>query len=646
MKQVFASVLIVILTVFGLTAQQSDPTLMKINGKNIPISEFEYIYNKNNSNNVVDKKSLEEYVDLFVNFKLKVEEAIAQGLDTTQSFKNELGMYRNQLAEQYLKDDSSKEELLKEVYSRKKEEVEVSHILIRIAEAGTAGDTILAYSKAMQIYKRALKEDFAKLARETSQDPSVVQNGGYVGWISALRTPKSFEDMAYITPVGQVSLPVRTFLGYHIIKVNNKRQSEGEVKVAHILLLNDRQNPANNEKVKLRADSIYNRIKAGDDFAELATKLSQDPGSASQKGELPWFGSGQMIPEFETASFALKNNGDVSMPIASQFGWHIIKLIDKKPLGSFDELKSSLEGQISQSDRAQFLQNSFIDKLKNEYNYTQNTDALREIYQLADKYAFIDSEFANEAQNLTKTLFSYANQQTFQNEFINYLTASANAYRGVRSDFIKDKYNDYVNAQLISYEQTQLGRKYPEYRNLMQEYHDGILLFEVMNKEVWEKASQDKEGLTQYFEANKNEYAWEKPHYKGRVIYAKDKATMKAAKNILKRANPDSIDTYLHKRLNDSIQYVKVEKGLWIQGENQAVDTKIFKSAKFTPSKEYPLYLVHGKLLKTLPEDYTDVRGVVTANYQDYLEKEWIASLRKKYPVQIDEKVLKTVKKN
>lgn len=646
MKKVFVSLLVLIIAANSMMAQQSDPTLMIINGKNIPLSEFDYIYNKNNSNNVVDKKSLDEYVDLFVNFKLKVEEAIAQGLDTTQSFKSELGMYRTQLAEQYLNDNQSLERLVKEAYERKKEEVEVRHILVRIPESGTSTDTLQAYNKALSIWERAQKEDFEKLAREVSEDPSVSQNGGYVGWISTMRTPYDFENMAYSTPTGHKSKPVRTFIGYHIIKVENRRQSPGEVKVSHILLINDRQNPANNAAVKLKTDSIYQRILAGDDFGQLARDLSQDPGSASQNGELPWFGSGQMIPEFEKAAFALKEKGDVSVPVESQFGWHIIKLIDKKPVGTYDELKATLEGQIKQNERNNKIAESFSEKLKKEYNFSQDENALADFLKLSDKYAPSDSMFAVEARKLSLPIFSFADKKHTQLDFANYLLSNVSGFRGVRSDFIRSRYNDFVNSQLVTYEQTQLDRKYPDFHNLMQEYHDGILLFEVMNNEVWEKATKDTEGLTRFFEANKADYTWAKPHYKGRIIYAKDKQTLKAAQKIVKRANPDSISNYLYKRLNDSIQHVKIEKGLWVEGENTVIDARIFKKGTYTPSKEYPYYFLAGKILKTSPEDYTDVRGVVTANYQDYLEKEWIAGLRKKYPVVIDEKVLKTVKKN
>ena len=204
MKHFFASILAFLVVSVSLLAQNSDPILMKINGKDIPLSEFEYIYNKNNSSNVVDKKSLDEYVDLFVNFKLKVEEAIAQGLDTTQSFKNEFNMYRNQLAEQYLTNEKVIDQLTEEAYKRKKEEREVRHLLVRIPETGTSADTLAAYNKALEYYKRAQKVNFEKLTQEVSEDPSVKQNGGYVGWISAMRTPLSFEEMAYNTPVDKV----------------------------------------------------------------------------------------------------------------------------------------------------------------------------------------------------------------------------------------------------------------------------------------------------------------------------------------------------------------------------------------------------------------------------------------------------------
>ena len=291
----------------GITATlANDPVLMKINGKPVLKSEFEYIYNKNNSNNSLDKKTLDEYVDLFVNFKLKVEEAKAQGLDTTKSFINELAGYRSQLTKPYLTDAKVDESVLQEAYNRLKEDVEVSHILIRVQQNATPADTLAAWKKINAIAKRIEKEDFAKVAKEVSEDESAKENNGYIGWVSAFRTVYPFETMAYNTKPGTISKPVRTAFGYHIVKVQGRRESQGEILVAHIMRFTEQGNDEKNKSAKFKIDSIYDRVKAGDDFGKLANDLSDDRGSATKNGELPWFGAGRMIPEFENAALHLK----------------------------------------------------------------------------------------------------------------------------------------------------------------------------------------------------------------------------------------------------------------------------------------------------------------------------------------------------
>ncbi|MGC3979372.1 MAG: peptidylprolyl isomerase [Paludibacteraceae bacterium] len=627
-----------------LIAQKNDPTLIKINGKSIPLSEFEYIYNKNNSDNILDKKTLDEYVELFVNFRLKVEEALAQKLDTLSSFQSELASYQNQLAEPYLQDSETKEKLIKEAYNRTTNEVEVSHILVKIPNAGTAADTLKAFNKALEIWKRAAKEDFSKLATQTSEDPSVEKNKGYVGWITALRTPYAFENAAFSTPAGSVSKPVRTFLGYHIIKVSRKRASQGEAHAAHIMKFI--RPDSIKEKAKIKIDSIYQRVLAGDDFAELAKKYSDDKGSARNGGELMWFGGEQrMVPEFEDAAFALQNKGDVSKPILTLYGWHIIKLLDKRPLADYETMKSSLESKVMNDERAQMVKNAFTDKVKKEYGFKLDKVAIGDFEILANKYAPTDSLFKAGLTTLNKNLFSIGNTNYTQADFAAFLKASPEG-NSVQAEYIKDKLNNFVNSKATDYEKTQLSSKYPEYYYLMKEYHDGILLFDISNREVWDKAAKDTAGLAKYFKENKTNYAWNKPHYKGRIIYCKNKETLKSAKFIVKNVSNDSIDKVLPKRLNDSIIYVKTEKGLWIEGENKIIDSSVFKKGKIEPSKEYPYYFITGKLLKNEPETYEDVRGAVTTDYQNYLEKEWIKSLREKYQVTIDENVLKTVKKN
>jgi len=627
--------------------QTTDPVLMTINNKPVLKSEFEYIYNKNNSNNSLDKKTLDEYVDLFINFKLKVEEAKTQGIDTTKSFITELAGYRSQLTKPYLTDSKVDDALLHEAYDRSKEDVDVSHILIRIPQNATPVDTLKAFNEINAIWKRVQKEDFAKVAKEVSQDQSADQNSGHIGWISAFRTVYPFESMAYNTPVGSISKPVRTAFGYHILKIHARRNSLGEILVQHIMIFTSKGEETQNKKAKVTIDSIYQRVLAGDDFGTLAKNLSQDKGSSVKNGELPWFGTGRMVPEFETAAFALKNVGDVSQPVQSAYGWHIIKLMDKKGLAAYDELKADLERKVKHDERANRGQHAFLTKSRIAYNYQEYPTSIQEFSKLLSKRTLADSTFIAEAAKLNKPLFSFAGKNFTQADFAKYLKKNNTTEKSIPSEIIDEKIDAFADSELLSFEDSQLEKKYDDFRFLMQEYHDGILLFEVSNREVWEKASKDTPGLAKYFDEHKSDYTWEKPHYKGRIVFCKDNATLAAAKSIVKKANIDSIDKYLRTRLNDSIQYVKIEKGLYVQGDNKAIDDQIFKSKeKYVPTKEYPFFFVTGKLLKNKPEDYSDVRGLVTADYQEFLEREWIKALRAKYPVNVDQNVLKTVKKN
>lgn len=629
-------------------AQHNDPVLMQINGKPVLKSEFEYIYNKNNSNNSLDKKTLDEYVDLFVNFKLKVEEAKTQGLDTTKSFINELAGYRSQLTKPYLTDSKVDELVLQEAYNRMKEDIEVSHILIRIPQSATPADTLAAWKKINEIAKRVAKEDFAKVAKEVSEDQQAEENGGYIGWISAFRTVYPFETVAYNTAVGTISKPVRTTFGYHIIKVQNRRNSLGEILVSHIMRFTAQGDDDKNKKAKEKTDSLYQRVLAGDDFGKLASEFSEDRGSATKNGELPWFSSGRMIPEFENAAFAIKNIGEVGKPIESPFGWHIIKLLDKKGMASYESMKAELERKVKRDERANLGQKAFVDKLIKEYGYAVNSASVKEFATLLENKPLTDSLYLVSISALNKPLFVFAGKEYKQADFASFIKKNSYTEKSIASEIIDEKLTAFVEKEVLAYEDSQLEKKHEDFRFLMNEYHDGILLFEVSNNEVWEKASKDTEGLQKYFNAHKADYTWEKPHYKGRVIYCKDKATLKAAKSIVKKSHNDSIDKYLRTRLNDSIQYVKIDKGIYVQGDNKAVDKYGFKvkKAEYKPTEEYPYVFVVGKNLKNSPEDYNDVRGLVTADYQEYLEKEWIAALRAKYPVVIDDKVLKTIRKN
>lgn len=632
----------------SMFAQGSDAVLMNINGKPVMKSEFEYIYNKNNSNNSLDKKTLDEYVDLFVNFKLKVEEASAQGLDTTKSFLDELSGYRSQLTKPYLTDSKVDEDLIKEAYDRLKEDIEVSHILIRVPVSASPADTLAAYKKILTLRKRLEKEDFNKVASEMSEDQSAKENGGKIGWITGFRTVYPFESMAYNTTVGTISQPVRSAFGYHLIKVLNRRKSLGEIQVAHIMKFTNKDNDSLNIKAKLSIDSIYEKLKAGADFGELAQKESEDRGSAAKKGELPWFGIGRMVPEFENVAFQLKNQGELSAPVQSAYGWHIIKLLDRKGIPSFESKKTEIERMIKRDERANQGQSEFVDGLKKEYQLTVIQKELDKFTAILDGKTLVDSTFKAGLQAMGKdVLMKFADKTYTNSDFASYLGKEQHATKSTAQEIITEKLTDFESKELLKFEDSQLEKKHEDFRLLMQEYHDGILLFDVSNKEVWDKASKDTEGLASYFEDHKDDYHWDKAHYKGRVIYCKDSKTFKKAKNIVKKAPNDSIDKFLRTQLNDSVQHLKIDKGLFVIGDNKYVDKYGFGENITLPNDTvYPFVFVTGTNLKNIPEDYTDVRGLVTADYQEYLEKEWIKALRNKYPVTISKEVLSTVKSN
>lgn len=667
MKKSFLAIALSI-SVLG-TTQANDPVLMKINDKEIKKSEFEYIYGKNNSSSSIDKKSLSEYLVLFQNFKLKVIEAEGKGIDTTKAFVNELAGYRKQLAQPYLTDKTVEEALALDAYNRMKENVEVSHILLRVPEDASSADTLAIYNKLIALRNTllatpakpkkgaktkketplSLKEKFETLAAKTSEDPSKNDNKGYLGFISAAMTVYPFEVAAYGTPIGQISMPVRTNYGYHLILVHSHRPDQGQVLTAHIM----KSNRPKNDSIKPEqsdADAhkaileIYAKLKAGEKFEDLAKTASDDQGSSQKGGELPWFGAGRMIKEFETTAFSLKSKGEFSEPFKTRFGWHIIQLKDKKGVDPFETKKEEILNSISRDERANAGQNAVIERLKKEYSFTENRASLTAMVKLAETNFPTDSVYQATVKTATQELFTLGGKAHSQAEFASYLKIQPAGSKKSGSDFVNNNYKGFVKQAVLAYEDTQLESKYPEFKNLMQEYHDGMLLFEISNNEVWEKASKDTEGLKKYFADNKAKYNWSAPKYKGMVIYCNDKATEKKARAIIKKCSADTVVVTLRKALNDSITRVKIDKGLFAKGENKAIDGKVLKGEEFVPESKFPVVFVVGKLLKTGPEDFTDVRGLVTSDYQNYLEEKWLKELNQKYKIVVNEDVLKTVK--
>ena len=626
---------------------EEDPVLMTINGKAIHKSEFDYIYHKNSQQQIDAPKSVGEYVDLFVNFKLKVAEAEALGIDTTRAFQSELAGYRRQLAQPYLVDRTVDEALEREAYERMKENVECSHILMRV-DANASADEVEAVRQRLVAVKAKIDKgaDFGKLAREVSEDPSAQQNDGYLGYVSAFMTVYPFETAAYTTPVGTVSEPIRTQFGWHLVKVTGRRPDQGSVLAAHIMkLVPQNAKPEQEQAAKAAIDAIYAQLQAGADFGDLARAESDDQGTAQGGGMLQWVTSGRLVKEFEEQVFALTTPGSFTAPFRTPFGWHIARLVDRRGLEPFEEKQADIKRRISRDERGRKGHDALVSRLKSDYDFVSNPATQAQLTAWAASASPLDSAFIAQAEAAALPQFSFAGQSYTTADFARYLSAQRGSYGRDAQQVLAEKLKGFEESTLLAYEETQLEAKYPEFRNLYREYRDGMLLFEVSNREVWEKASQDTKGLEQYFKKHKKDYAWSEPRFKGFVVECADEATAKSARRIIKKAPADSALVRLRRELNtDSLTNVRAVRGLYSQGDNAIVDAEKFSAAEQAqPSEALPVVFVYGKTLKKGPEAYDDVRGLVTADYQNYLEEAWVSELRRKGSVEIDEAVLSTV---
>ena len=580
----------------GMSAFAQSETLMTINGKDISAQEFLYIYEKNNQAGAVDPKTMDEYLDMFINFKLKVAEAESQGIDTTEAFKKELKGYRAQATPKYMQDEAAMDSMVELSWRHLGEDRRAAHIAIQCpmnADSATEADALTRIRQAHQRVTvgkpvkakgakavRFKKDPFDMVAREMSTDPSVQETGGELGWILPFRYVYPLEEAVYNTPEGEVSDIFRTQYGYHIVLVEEVKPHR-EVKARHIMKMvpRDPSNEAANDSLsavmRAKIDSIA-KVVTPDNFAEVAQRESDDRGSSMRGGDLGWFGITVMIEPFEDAAFGLKV-GEISEPLRTDFGWHLIYKEDERGVLPLDSIRPQVLRQVQRDERAQEAGKSFIRKARAEYN--------------------LPAEMSDE--------------------------------------------------DVKTYVDEHLEDKYPEFKNLVQEYHDGILLFEVSLHEVWDKAAKDTAGLEAYFNAHKKEYTWAAPRWKGSIIQAKDASSAKAAQAIIKSAEPDSIQSYIAHRINtDSIKYVKVQHGLWEKGKNGAVDKYGFKDkkAEYTPNEEFPVVQCVGKILKA-PATWEDEKGRVTTDYQDYLEAQWVKALREKYEVKVNQEVWEKIKR-
>ena len=633
-----------------VTTAQDKQIVMTVEDEQVTLSDFEAIFKKNNRDSVITVASLDEYMELFINFKLKVREAVEMELDKNPSFERELAGYRKQLARPYLIDKELLEDLIQEAYDRKTQEVRASHILVKCEPSAQPADTLKAYNKIMDLRKRILAgEDFETVAKSKagSEDPSVRENGGDLGYFSAFQMVYPFESAAFETPVGEISMPIRTRYGYHILKIHDKRNARGEIRAAHIMIrAMDNQDQRMKEEARVKAQEIYELIQGGADFAEMAMKFSEDASTARNGGELPWFGTGKMVEEFENAAFALENDGDISEPIQSSYGWHIIKRLEYKPVATFDALESELRKKVSRDSRAEKTKTSFLAKLRVAYGTYPMTKSLKPIYKAAED----DSAFVNDKgiqvkklKKLQKELFRIDSKSYSAEDFYNYLNTAKIRKRDLTGAQIVDaELEKYIDQELLAYEDSQLEKKHNDFRLLMNEYHDGILLFELTDQKVWSKAVQDTTGLEAFYEANKGQFMW-RERMTASIYTCADEKIMKQLKRMIQRGKSDEeIKTKLNA---NSALNVKVEKDTWEAGENAILETIDWKGKEIqnTTANGQPVVVVVEEVIPPVAKEIDEARGLITAEYQNYLEKEWIKSLREKYRYTVNKEVLHSI---
>jgi peptidyl-prolyl cis-trans isomerase SurA len=630
----------------SLLAQKNN--LLRIDKQEVSSQEFERLFLKNRLEKTpITSKEIDDYLDLFINFKLKVKEAEDLGLDTLLSFTSELKTYRSQLTKPYFENDKIIDQLVAEAYKRMQFEIRASHILVKVGENAPPADTLRAYDKAMRLRTRLVKKaNFAELAKSFSDDPSATQNGGDLGYFTALQMVYPFENAAYNLKIGEISMPVRTKFGYHIIYLADKRPARGSVKVAHIMKLVPKDATLEQKQAaKKQIDSIYALLKNKASFEDLAQKYSDDHSSSTNGGELPWFASGRMIKDFEDQSFNLKKTGDISQPFETIFGWHIVKLIDKKGVPPFEQMKDDLYSKVKKDERSSLSKQVVVDKLKSQYNY-QEFYKMNLFLDNVDTTIFSGSWTSQDIPQKETTMFSFNNQTYTVGNFATYLEENQprRAYSSATIEpYLQHQYDQFVEDNLFAYEDSQLEQKYPDFALLIKEYHDGILLFNISGQEIWNKAATDSAGLRKFYEKNITQFSMPaKVDFS--VFTFQSKKINRKWKKILANFNTTQsladTDIVLITQLYDP-KFKLETSGLYNMSDSIVTESGLSESDfenvgsfVFNKNKDKIYYI--RKFVPQSFQKFEAVKGLLISDYQTKLEEDWIKELKIKHQVYVD----------
>lgn len=638
-------------------------TMMTIGDKQITAGEFMEIYEKNNVNGeVLDKKSVDEYLDLFTTFKLKVIEAQSRGMDTAAKFVKELNGYRKQLAKPYFSNDETTEYLVEEAYERMKWDINASHILVKCDEHAVPADTLKAYNKAMKIRERILKgEDFNDVAVEVSDDPSARDhkeipgkqraykgNRGNLGYFTAFDMVYPFETGAYNTKEGEISMPVRSSFGYHIIKVNSKTPAYGTIKAAHIFLAVDENDPIKTDSiVREKINNIYKEIdEDGKNWYVMVNKYTEDRGTVANNGMLSPFRVSQIVPEFIAALKGLKEN-EIAEPIKTSYGYHIVKLVSSSGIDSFDKEKENIKKRVEKDMRANIGDDVVLKRLMKENKFNEFVKVKDKFIKTVDSTLNNGAFVASPAIDVNSVLFKLNEDSFTINDFIGYIEKNQKQEPFLSPEaYAYTLYDEFVRETVFAYEDSRLETKYPEFGFLVQEYHDGILLFDLMENEVWNKAAKDTAGLKNYYEEHKDEYTWGERVKTMVIITAKPELIDTLNYFLDEELTADSIKAIVKSDRNFSGTSVKTV--YFQRGENKDIDAVEWYPSTVVQFNSYTDNMIYiYKMLEVHEAEvkkFKEVRGIVTSAYQTQLEQDWMETLKEKYPVSVNEVVLDEVR--
>ncbi|MEO5787683.1 peptidylprolyl isomerase [Gelidibacter sp.] len=636
------SLLLLWLTTFANAQISSKEVLLSIDDEPIKAEEFIRIYNKN-LDLVKDEsqKDVDGYLKLFVNYQLKIKEARRMGLDKDAKYIREFSSYKNQLVKNFLSDSKVTEALMKEAYDRMGYDIKASHILIRLDENET--DTLKVYQELMKLRDRVIKEGFEPVKNDVHDGLTIFAED--LGYFSAFKMVYEFENAAYNTPVGDISKPFRTRFGYHIVNVEDKRASQGEVTVAHIMITSS-ENDSIPDPEK-RINEIYKRIKQGENFESLAKQFSDDQSSASNGGKLAPFTSGQLsAPEFEKAAFGLNAVGDYSKPFKTNYGWHIVKLLDKTEPLPYDDVKFDIENKIQRDSRSSLINTSLANDLRAKYQIVVNPNAKGYFESI------LNANFFNRAwvlpKNFTKDqiLLTIKKDTIKYNDFGQRLLSIQNVYVGQKMPFktvIEKEYKNFEEAAILKYHEDNLEFENVDYAQILGEYRDGLLLFDLMEKEVWNAAASDSIGLQKYYRAHKDDYYWDDRVDVDMATSAKD-ADIKAVARLWRRGKTSE---EISKELNtDKEQKVMFTKGIKPSNDPSfpsegLVRTGLSKTYHYNDA--YHIVKVNALLPKT-NKTFDEAKGKIISDYQNTLEADWLKTLHERYEVKVNADVLQKVK--